>query len=292
MCEGVRIHDFRRKSGRVICVDIGTNSTRERQRHTHGTSPLSRGFSATQDTARIRTPFIHPTQIWEHLHTSIRFVFDSLDPNSRLDRRSAFGVWVPIAVVFTQERDLAMISNFFVLSPRGDTIIAKNYRNEKGNTGAHERSHTEAFFRKIKFWDDASYLTPGGGTKDTSKDKVNTADSSESRNKKGDAPPVFMMPDGLTYMHVKRNGLIFGCATARNSSPVTVIDVRTNMKIPSFIYIDFSYFVFSPHFLGIPTFIGSCCQPLLESSRIIAGLCQKNRYEKTLSCCMNFWMRC
>jgi hypothetical protein len=126
-----------------------------------------------------------------------------------------------------------MISNFFVLSPRGDTIIAKNYRNEKGNTGAHERSHTEAFFRKIKFWDDASYLTPGGGTKDTSKDKVTTSES-EARNKKGDAPPVFMMPDGLTYMHVKRNGLIFGCATARNSSPVTVIEVGPNLyfRIP------------------------------------------------------------
>ena len=147
-----------------------------------------------------------------------------------------------------------MISNFFVLSPRGDTIIAKNYRNEKGNTGAHERSHTEAFFRKIKFWDDASYLTPGGGTKDTSKDKVNTTDNnSESRKKKGDAPPVFMMPDGLTYMHVKRNGLIFGCATARNSSPVTVIDVRMNTKIASFIYIDILNFVFSPHFIEILT---------------------------------------
>lgn len=118
-----------------------------------------------------------------------------------------------------------MISNFFVLSPRGDTIIAKQYRNEKGNTGAHERSHTEAFFRKIKFWDDASYLTPGGGTKDTSKDKVTTSES-EARKKRGDAPPIFMMPDGLTYMHVKRNGLIFGCATARNCSPVTVLEVR------------------------------------------------------------------
>ena len=119
-----------------------------------------------------------------------------------------------------------MISNFFVLSPRGDTIIAKNYRNERGNTGAQERSHTEAFFRKIKFWDDSSYLTPGGGTKDASKDKVTTSES-EARKKTGDAPPVFMMPDGLTYMHVKRNGLIFGCATARNTSPVTVIEVGT-----------------------------------------------------------------
>lgn len=43
--------------------------------------------------------------------------------------------------------------------------------------------------------------------------------------RKGDAPPVFMMPDGLSYFHVKRNGLIFGCSTARNVSPTTVIDV-------------------------------------------------------------------
>ena len=48
-----------------------------------------------------------------------------------------------------------MISNFFVLSPRGDTILAKQYRvDKKGEMGAHERSHTEALFRKIKFWDD------------------------------------------------------------------------------------------------------------------------------------------
>jgi hypothetical protein len=111
-----------------------------------------------------------------------------------------------------------MISNFFVLSPRGDTIIAKQYRNDRGDAGAHERSHTEAFFRKIKFWDDA-HQTPGGGTN-------GAADEAEAESKAtGDAPPVFIMPDGLSYMHVKRNGLIFGCASARNVSAVTVIEV-------------------------------------------------------------------
>eukprot|EP00934_Nitzschia_sp_Nitz4_P006416 Nitzschia sp. Nitz4//scaffold203_size38902//17362//18846//NITZ4_007660-RA/size38902-augustus-gene-0.43-mRNA-1//1//CDS//3329541424//6406//frame0 len=104
-----------------------------------------------------------------------------------------------------------MISNFFVLSPRGDTIIAKQYRNDRGDSGAHERSHTEAFFRKIKFWNEMDVTSPD-------KDK-----------KTGDAPPVFMMPDGLSYMHVKRNGLIFGCATARNSSPVTVIELLSTI---------------------------------------------------------------
>jgi AP-4 complex subunit mu-1 len=104
-----------------------------------------------------------------------------------------------------------MISNFFVLSPRGDTIIAKQYRNDRGDGGAHERSHTEAFFRKIKFWEEM---------KDTSTTPTAIAGT---ETKTGDAPPLFMMPDGLTYLHVKRNGLIFGCAVARNCSPVTVI---------------------------------------------------------------------
>uniref|UniRef100_A0A7R9WWM0 MHD domain-containing protein n=1 Tax=Craspedostauros australis TaxID=1486917 RepID=A0A7R9WWM0_9STRA len=104
-----------------------------------------------------------------------------------------------------------MISNFFVLSPRGDTIIAKTYRNDRGNEGAHERSHTEAFFRKIKFWN--SDDVEGGRSEGAKTDK-----------KKGDAPPVFIMPDGLSYIHVKRNGLIFCCATARNASPTTIIE--------------------------------------------------------------------
>jgi AP-4 complex subunit mu-1 len=129
----------------------------------------------------------------------------------------------------TTTTKVIMISNFFVLSPRGDTIIAKQYRNDRGDAGAHERSHTEAFFRKIKFWDDRHH-TPGSGgvisefETDTMNGKL---DESTATTKTGDAPPVFLMPDGLTYMHVKRNGLIFGCSTARNVSAVTVIEVRS-----------------------------------------------------------------
>lgn len=121
-----------------------------------------------------------------------------------------------------------MISNFFVLSPRGDTIIAKQYRNDRGDTGAHERSHTEAFFRKIKFWDDRD-LTPGGisGGSDEAYGgaKEGAGEEGTAAVKTGDAPPAFLMPDGLTYMHVKRNGLIFGCSSARNVSAVTAIEV-------------------------------------------------------------------
>lgn len=147
---------------------------------------------------------------------------------------------------------MIVLNNFFIISPRGDTVIAKSYRTSD-DVGAHERSHTEAFFRKIKFWDgiatpgiaDSTGLTPtgvtsGGGDADSGADGGTSSGSAaadgaagsnggsgggESTERKGDAPPVFIMPDGLSYIHVKRNGLIFGCSTNRNVSPCTVVEV-------------------------------------------------------------------
>lgn len=129
-----------------------------------------------------------------------------------------------------------MITNFFVLSPRGDTVIAKTYRSKSG-VAAHERSQTEAFFRKVKFWDGVAPGTPGMDTTlGLGSSNSNQASgggevgegengSKESVKRFGDAPPIFVMPDGYSYMHVKRNGLIFGCATEKNVSPVVVIEV-------------------------------------------------------------------
>mmetsp|Transcript_24994 Transcript_24994/g.37956 ORF Transcript_24994/g.37956 Transcript_24994/m.37956 type:complete len:470 (+) Transcript_24994:36-1445(+) len=111
-----------------------------------------------------------------------------------------------------------MISNFFVISPRGDTIISKDYRTDRGNVGAHERSHTEAFFRKIKFWD-----------MESEEDSTEAEKKTEETKKRENAPPVFIMPDGLSYLHVKRNGLIFGCSTARNISPTTIIELLSTI---------------------------------------------------------------
>lgn len=115
-----------------------------------------------------------------------------------------------------------MISNFFVLSPRGDTILAKQYRsNANSDMGAHERSHTEALFRKIKFWDDMALSE----TEAVEKEQALLSSGKDSGKRTGDAPPVMRMPDGLTYFHVKRNGLIFGASSARNASPNTVVEV-------------------------------------------------------------------
>jgi hypothetical protein len=35
------------------------------------------------------------------------------------------------------------------------------------------------------------------------------------------------MPDGHTYIHIKRNGLIFAASTVRNISPNTVLEVMS-----------------------------------------------------------------
>lgn len=134
-----------------------------------------------------------------------------------------------------------MITNFFVLSPRGDTILAKNYRCKK-DVGAHERSHTDAFFRRVKFWDEMSSKSSTGAAEDVIDSAVAKLDLPSSSSggspeeidndyaknprAKANAPPVFIMPDGLSYLHVKRNGLIFGCSASRNVSPITVIEVR------------------------------------------------------------------
>lgn len=108
-----------------------------------------------------------------------------------------------------------MISQFFVLSPRGDTILAKQYRSASG-MGAHERSHTEAFFRKIKFWDDLSdsaaieQQSDAAAAAEANGDSAVDGGGSEQPHhakRNGDAPPVFKMPDGQTYFNVRRNGV-------------------------------------------------------------------------------------
>lgn len=68
------------------------------------------------------------------------------------------------------------IAQFFILSPRGDCIISKDFRGDE-----HPTMH-EDFFRKVKFWE------------------------------KGDAPPVFHL-DGINFIFIRRNSLLIACTT-------------------------------------------------------------------------------
>jgi AP-4 complex subunit mu-1 len=83
---------------------------------------------------------------------------------------------------------MAAISQFYVLSPRGDTIISKQYR------GDIVRGTADMFFRKMKFW------------------------------KKGKAPPIFLM-DGINFLFVRKNGLYFVATTKFNVSASLFVDI-------------------------------------------------------------------
>ncbi|KAF5740156.1 AP-4 complex subunit mu [Tripterygium wilfordii] len=84
-----------------------------------------------------------------------------------------------------------MISQFFVLSQRGDNIVFRDYRGEVPKGSA------EIFFRKVKFWKD---------------------DGQE------EAPPVFHV-DGVNYFHVKVVGLLFVATTRVNVSPSLILEL-------------------------------------------------------------------
>ncbi|KAL1823522.1 AP-4 complex subunit mu isoform X2 [Daucus carota subsp. sativus] len=84
-----------------------------------------------------------------------------------------------------------MISQFFVLSQRGDNIVFRDYR------GDVQKGSAEIFFRKVKFWKE---------------------DGEE------EAPPVFNV-DGVNYFHVKVVGLLFAATTRSNVSPSLVLEL-------------------------------------------------------------------
>eukprot|EP00461_Guttulinopsis_vulgaris_P001751 UN01751 len=77
-----------------------------------------------------------------------------------------------------------MLSQFYVLSPRGDSIIYRNFKAEVSQTT------TEIFFRNVRFF----------------------------QGKQQEAPPIFEV-DGLHYLWVRRNGLYFVFTATSNVSP-------------------------------------------------------------------------
>jgi AP-4 complex subunit mu-1 len=82
-----------------------------------------------------------------------------------------------------------MISQLFILSPRGDVIIKKEYRYDVPKTSP------ETFFRAVRFWKD------------------------------GERAPAVFAEDGVHYLHVKANGLFLATTTRKNVSPSHVLEL-------------------------------------------------------------------
>ena len=81
-----------------------------------------------------------------------------------------------------------MLSQFYILSPRGDVIVWKDY------LGDVPRISSEIFFRNLKFWKDGE-----------------------------EAPPVFNV-DGVTYLHIKEGGVELVATTRNNVAPSFVLE--------------------------------------------------------------------
>eukprot|EP00672_Neobodo_designis_P024546 CAMPEP_0174832628 /NCGR_PEP_ID=MMETSP1114-20130205/3772_1 /TAXON_ID=312471 /ORGANISM="Neobodo designis, Strain CCAP 1951/1" /LENGTH=465 /DNA_ID=CAMNT_0016066489 /DNA_START=62 /DNA_END=1459 /DNA_ORIENTATION=- len=99
------------------------------------------------------------------------------------------------------------ISQIFVLSPRGDKIVFKDYRQDV------PRNADEVFFRHTKFWGTAQ-------AGDTVVDHQAVA---------GDCPPFFM-DRGVCFSFVRKNGLYLVAASrAWSVSPVLLAEALTRM---------------------------------------------------------------
>mmetsp|Transcript_3136 Transcript_3136/g.11306 ORF Transcript_3136/g.11306 Transcript_3136/m.11306 type:complete len:445 (+) Transcript_3136:251-1585(+) len=86
----------------------------------------------------------------------------------------------------------SFISQLFILSLRGDTIISRDYRHDV------PKASMEVFFRKLKFWSE-----DGSGE---------------------EAPPIFIV-DGVSYLHVKAAGLLVVATSRQNLCPSLVLEL-------------------------------------------------------------------
>eukprot|EP00729_Bicosta_minor_P003907 gene3907-22990_t len=87
------------------------------------------------------------------------------------------------------------ISQLFILTPRGDAVVSKDFR------GDCPRGTADIFFRKLMAW-------PGGHN---------------------EAPPVFSISN-IHFVHIRRNNLYFVCTTKFNTSPALSIELLTRLS--------------------------------------------------------------
>jgi AP-4 complex subunit mu-1 len=80
-----------------------------------------------------------------------------------------------------------MLSQFFILSARGDTIITRDFR------GDLAKGTNEVFFHQVKFW-------------------------------KGEAPPAFNV-EGINFLYLRRNGLYLVATSQYNVAPSFVFSM-------------------------------------------------------------------
>ena len=111
----------------------------------------------------------------------------------------------------TQRDATVMLSQFFILSPRGDALVTKDFRRD-----LPRRTH-ETFYRTVRAW------ARSRRREDGEEDAEESAMREHSREYSG-APAVFR-EDGVNYAHVKASGLYFVATTTRNASGSVILEL-------------------------------------------------------------------
>ncbi|KEP62536.1 UNVERIFIED_CONTAM: coatomer protein complex, gamma sub-unit, putative [Hammondia hammondi] len=128
-----------------------------------------------------------------------------------------------------------MLSQFYVLSPRGDCLITKDYRNDAPKGSA------EIFYRHVTCWQvpsaAASEFSGAGASGNSGKSSACAPRGSPSAARgmlammnrgglgaAGEASPLFCV-NGITFAFLRRSGLYFVLTTQQNPSPAVLIEL-------------------------------------------------------------------
>ena len=103
-----------------------------------------------------------------------------------------------------------MLSQVFILSPRGDCLISRDFRRDVPKGAA------EIFLRKVRFWVQQQEPLSAAAAAGAAGDAAAAAGS--------EAPPLFTA-GGLSFAFLRRNGLFFVLVTQQNPSPSLLIEL-------------------------------------------------------------------
>ena len=119
------------------------------------------------------------------------------------------------------------ISSIFIVAPRGDVIIKREYRKDVPENQA------EIFFRLVKFWGTERNKSGegfagagglGGKENENSENIFGEGEDATSSKHSSAAPPTFN-DQGVNYLHVKANGVYVVATTRANCSPSFVLEL-------------------------------------------------------------------
>ncbi|KAL8427946.1 hypothetical protein Efla_003460 [Eimeria flavescens] len=108
-----------------------------------------------------------------------------------------------------QEWQPAHLHAVFILSPRGDCLISRDFRHDV------PRGTSEIFLRRVRFW---------GQQRPAAAAAAAAAEGEGAAAACSEAPPIFTAC-GLSFIFLRRNGLFFVLVTQQNPAPSLLVEL-------------------------------------------------------------------